>query len=75
MDAATQTDTSSSDAEDEGSVTDATVAGAELADTAPTTDGEGGCACSHIDSGLPPFPLNGVVPMSCYCDMPWSGFG
>jgi hypothetical protein len=86
-DSARAGDAVSSDTEEDGSDTtssDATVADAAIADAsisdasldmAPPTDAEGGCACTHVDSGIPQFPLNGVLPMSCYCDMPWPGFG
>jgi hypothetical protein len=48
---------------------------ASILDGNPATDGEAGCACSYIDSGIPQVPLNGVLPLACYCVTPWAGFG
>jgi len=82
-DASAHADGSSSDAEEEASetstdavITDDTVTDASSTDTTPMPDGDGDarCACSYVDSGFPPVPLNGVLSMPCYCEMPWSGF-
>ncbi|HMI82952.1 MAG TPA: hypothetical protein VK550_02605 [Polyangiaceae bacterium] len=64
-------DTSPSDGEEPGldaAIIDGTATDASL-------DGDGGCACDHIPSGIPQIPLNGVLPLSCYCEGGWAGFG
>ena len=40
------------------------------------TDGDGGCACTLVDTGMsPPFQFNGRMSLPCYCEMPWFGIG
>ena len=77
-DIAQQADTSTArdahEAATEASAEDASV-GEDRSVGEDSSASDGGCACSTFDSGIPQIPRAGVVAMSCYCDMPWAGFG